>query len=160
MEQTETRLIPALKAAGATLAVAESCTGGLLAQRITSVSGASEVFCGGVVSYTEAVKQKLLGVKAETLAAHTVYSAPVALEMARGVAAALEADLGAGITGIAGPGGALPGLPVGTVFVAVCDRRTGLEKAEKLYFPNMSREQVRQAAADAALRMLLQILEP
>ncbi len=159
MEHREIRLIPALKAAGLHLAVAESCTGGLLAQRITAVPGASEVLCGGVVSYTEEVKMKVLGVQADTLAQHTVYSAPVAAQMARGAAQLMDADIGVGITGIAGPGGALPGLPVGTVFVAVYSGRTGCTDAQRLCWPGCTREQVRSHAADAALDMILQLLE-
>ena len=141
-----------LKAAGAHTALAESCTGGLLAQRITTVSGASEVFHCGIVSYSEEIKQKLLGVRAETVAAHTVYSAPVAAQMARGAAVLADAEYGVGITGIAGPTGGLPGIPVGTVFIAVhSPQGTFVRHA---LWTNRSREDIRWRAATAALEML------
>ncbi|NLD29286.1 MAG: CinA family protein, partial [Clostridiales bacterium] len=98
------RVVRQLEARGQTVALAESCTGGLLAKTLTDVSGASHVFECGVVAYSEAIKQKVLGVKAETLAAHSVVSPQVALEMARGVRALAGADFGIGITGVAGPG--------------------------------------------------------
>ena len=148
----ETTVVTLLRRTEKTLALAESCTGGLLAQRITSVPGASEVFGCGIVSYAEACKQKLLGVKAETLAAHTVYSAEVAAEMARGVAALSGADYGVGITGIAGPGGGTPETPVGTVFIGLaCGGRCFVRR---MNCHHRSREEVRRRAAEAALDMV------
>ncbi len=148
----ETTVVHLLKAAGATAALAESCTGGLLAQRITRVSGASDVFHCGVVCYSEEIKQKLLGVKAETLAAHTVYSAPVAAQMAVGAAKLAGADYGVGVTGIAGPTGGLPGIPVGTVFIAVHGPQGTFVR--RALWTNRSREDVRARAATAALELL------
>lgn len=148
----ETTVVRLLKAAGTHTALAESCTGGLLAQRITTVSGASDVFHCGIVSYSEEIKQRLLGVRAETLAAHTVYSVPVAAQMARGAAALAGAEYGVGITGIAGPTGGLPGIPVGTVFIAVhSPQGTFVRHA---LWTNRSREDIRWRAATAALEML------
>ena len=152
----EATVLALLRRRGLRLTCAESCTGGLLAQRLTSVPGASEAFDCGIVSYSEAIKQKLLGVRAETLAAHTVYSASVAAQMARGAAALAGADLAVGITGIAGPGGALPGIPVGTVFIGLYDARPDDVRCRvlRLYLPGRSRDEVRWRAAQAALDLV------
>jgi nicotinamide-nucleotide amidase len=99
-----------------TLAVAESCSGGLLGDRLTSVPGASEVFRGGVIAYDNALKATLLGVPAEVLEAHGAVSGETAAEMACGARRATGADIGLALTGIAGPGGATPRKPVGLVF--------------------------------------------
>jgi nicotinamide-nucleotide amidase len=102
-----------------TLATAESCTGGYIANRITSVPGSSAVFLGGAVTYSNEVKQALLGVQAETLAQHGAVSEPVAREMAEGARTRLGADLAIATTGIAGPDGGTPQKTVGTVFIAL-----------------------------------------
>jgi PncC family amidohydrolase len=101
------------------LAVAESCTGGLIGHRITSISGSSDYFAGGVIAYSNSAKEQLLGVAQETLARVGAVSRETALEMAHGARRALEADVGISSTGIAGPGGATPRKPVGLVYVAV-----------------------------------------
>lgn len=106
-----------LRARGWTLAVAESCTGGLVGHTITNVPGSSDYFLGGVLAYGNQVKQGLLGVKAETLATYGAVSAQCAAEMAQGARRLLGTDLALSITGIAGPGGAMPGKPVGLTFV-------------------------------------------
>jgi len=108
-----------LGARGLTLALAESCTGGLVADTITNVAGSSQFLLGGVVAYANEAKEKILGVPAETLAEHGAVSEEVARAMARGARRLLGADLGLGITGIAGPGGATPAKPVGLVHIAV-----------------------------------------
>jgi len=102
-----------------TLALAESCTGGCLAHRLTNVPGASAVFLGGAVAYSNAVKQKFLGVQVETLAAHGAVSEAVACEMAKGVRKIFGADFALAVTGIAGPTGGTKAKPVGTVFIAL-----------------------------------------
>ncbi len=102
-----------------TLALAESCTGGLIAHRITDVPGASEVFLGAVVSYANSAKEKFFGVRAESLAAHGAVSESVAREMALGARERFGADFALSVTGIAGPGGGTPEKPVGTVFIAL-----------------------------------------
>ena len=121
----EYTVVRALRERGLHAATAESCTGGMVAERLTNVPGSSEVFGFGFVTYAEAAKQQLLGVAAETIEHYHVVSGPVAAAMAFGAAKASGAELAVGITGLAGPGGALPGKPVGTVYLAGADARTG-----------------------------------
>jgi nicotinamide-nucleotide amidase len=102
-----------------TIATAESCTGGSIAAELTSVSGSSKSFVGGVVAYDNSVKRELLGVREETLNAFGAVSEETAREMARGVRTRLHADIGLSITGIAGPTGATPDKPVGLVWVGL-----------------------------------------
>jgi nicotinamide-nucleotide amidase len=108
-----------LRERGMTIALAESCTGGLVGHRITNVAGSSNYLKGGIVAYSNEVKQRSLGVRAETLAQHGAVSEETAAEMAAGVRRVLEADLGLAITGIAGPEGGTPDKPVGTVCFAL-----------------------------------------
>jgi nicotinamide-nucleotide amidase len=119
--ELELRVLHACRAAGLWLATAESCTGGQLAGRLTAIAGSSAAFRGGVVAYDNAVKTEVLGVPAEVIAAHGAVSEPVARALAEGARRLLRADIAVGITGIAGPGGATPDKPVGTVDVAVAD---------------------------------------
>ncbi len=109
-------------AAGLTVATAESCTGGLVAHAITSRAGSSGYFVGGIVSYSNEVKSTALGVPAEALELHGAASAQVALAMANGVRERLGADVGVGVTGVAGPDGGSADKPVGLVYIAVSDR--------------------------------------
>lgn len=108
-----------LRGLGLTLATAESCTGGGLADAITDVAGSSDYFLGGIVSYANRAKEQLLGVDPQLLATRGAVSEPVALQMAEGVRRALGTDIGVGITGIAGPTGGSAEKPVGLVYVAV-----------------------------------------
>ena len=108
-----------LRARSHTLAVAESCTGGGLADAITDIPGSSDYFLGGVVSYSNSAKQRLLGVDPGTLEKHGAVSPQVARQMAEGVRRAFGADFGAGITGIVGPGGGTSEKPVGLVYIGV-----------------------------------------
>ncbi len=133
------------------LATAESCTGGLIAQKITSVAGASECFDCGVVTYSNGQKQKLLGVLAETLEKFGAVSEQTALEMCKGVKALANADFGISVTGIAGPGGGTPEKPVGTVWIGICGEN--LHKAERFLFDG-DRQQVRESTAETALKMV------
>ncbi|GDY22054.1 putative competence-damage inducible protein [Verrucomicrobiota bacterium] len=122
-DQLESVLVQLLTARGETLAVAESCTGGFVANRITNVPGASAVFLAGLVTYSNAAKQTFLGVRAETLAVHGAVSEAVAREMAEGARQRTGATYALATTGIAGPTGETPGKPVGTVFIALAGPR-------------------------------------
>ena len=115
----EVEVLDGLRGAGLTIAIAESCTGGRICDRLTDVPGSSERFMGGVVAYSNASKVSLLGVSPSTLKASGAVSEECAREMAAGVAKAFGADIGVAVTGIAGPGGAVPGKPVGTVWLAL-----------------------------------------
>ena len=118
-------LAQAVRSAGLTLASAESCTGGLIAAACTAVAGSSDWFERGFVTYSNAAKSEMLGVPAALIAAHGAVSAKVAQAMAEGALAHSRADLAVAVTGIAGPGGATPGKPVGTVWMAVARRGGG-----------------------------------
>ena len=120
----EAVVLDQLRERGLTLAVAESCSGGAVAARITTVPGASRVLRGGVVAYCNSVKVGLLGVDAEVLVKDGAVSERVALQMARGARDRLGADVGVATTGIAGPGGGTPEKPVGTVWLAYADAET------------------------------------
>jgi len=146
----------ALRATDRTLAVAESCTGGLLAKRITDVPGSSEFFQGGVVAYSNEVKIRELGVSAELLERDGAVSRGVAEEMARAVAERFETEAGVGVTGIAGPGGGTEEKPVGTVWYAV--RLADRVESRHSRFPG-DRESIRERAAQAALNLLLRMVE-
>jgi len=150
-------LVEALAAAGGTLATAESCTGGLVGARITDVPGASSVYLGGIVAYSNRAKSERLGVPEESLERHGAVSEPVVRGMAEGVRAAYAASLGIAVTGIAGPGGGTDEKPVGTVWLAVADR-DGTE-ARSFVFPG-SREMVRERAAHKALEMAYRRVRP
>jgi len=119
VEGLEHAVVDRLRERAATLAAAESCTGGLLCARITDVPGASEVFLGGVVSYSNQAKERQVGVPARLLEEHGAVSEEVARAMAAGIRERFEADWGIGITGIAGPGGGTDDKPVGLVHWAV-----------------------------------------
>jgi nicotinamide-nucleotide amidase len=138
-----------------TIAVAESCSGGLLASRITDVPGSSDYFDRGVVSYSNAAKVEWLGVPAEMLAQHGAVSEPVARAMALGVRERARSHVGIGITGIAGPGGGTPQKPVGTVAVAVITPDT--EHVRTFHFIG-PREMVKFQSAQAAMNMLRLLL--
>lgn len=138
---------------GKQLVTAESLTGGGIGAAITAVSGASEVYKGGVISYTNAVKESVLGVSAETLEIHGAVSLQTAREMASGVRKLLEADAAVSVTGLAGPGGDEYGNPVGTVFIGYEDADHG--EVRHFVFSG-SREEVRQQTIEAALKLILE----
>lgn len=147
-------VLKALK--GKTLATAESCTGGAIGAAITGISGASAVFKGGIISYTNEIKEKLLGVDGAVLAKYGAVSNPVAGAMASGARAALQADVAISVTGLAGPGGDDFGNPVGTVCIGYSDRRQTFARQYRFYG---DREDIRQQAVQKALEMILEAME-
>jgi nicotinamide-nucleotide amidase len=138
-----------------TLATAESCTGGLVAERLTRVPGSSDVFVGSIVAYADKVKVSALGVPRELLEQHGAVSAEVAAAMARGVRDRLGADVGIGVTGIAGPGGGTPEKPVGLVYVSVS--APVAERTIDFSYPS-DRAAIRSRAAVAALHLVRRVL--
>ena len=147
----EDKLVEMLKAQGLTCATAESCTGGGIGSAITSVPGSSDVFAGGVVSYSNAVKRDVLGVSQESLDRYGAVSSEVACEMASGVRRLLKTDLAVSVTGIAGPGGGSAEKPVGLVWFGV-STATGT-RTERAIFAG-DRASVRRQAVIHALGML------
>jgi nicotinamide-nucleotide amidase len=137
------------------LATAESCTGGLIAAACTSIAGSSDWFERGAVTYSNEAKTELLGVPPALIAAHGAVSPEVARAMAEGVLARTPADLALAVTGIAGPGGATPGKPVGTVWLAWATRREPAETT-LLLLPG-DRAAVREQTVDHALRAALAV---
>jgi PncC family amidohydrolase len=153
LEEQLARLAPAK---GVTIATAESCTGGLVAHRITSVAGSSAYYVGGIVSYSNELKRSLLDVPAEILERQGAVSRECALAMARGVRARTGAGVGLSTTGIAGPGGATATKPVGLVYVA-CVTPWG-EAYQELRWDGDRRENIARSA-EAALALLLRQLD-
>ncbi len=143
------------------LATAESCTGGLVSQRITSVSGASEVFDCGICSYSNEIKHKVLGVSEDTLTVLGAVSSETAMQMAEGIRKLAGADIGISTTGIAGPTGGTPEKPVGLVFCGICTKNKTY--AVKLMLggdvnKTNSRSYIRKLTSDAVLLTILSIL--
>jgi nicotinamide-nucleotide amidase len=141
-----------LRERGRTLALAESCTGGMIASLVTDAAGSSDYFLGGIVSYANAAKESLLDVSAGTLESRGAVSEEAVREMARGARSRFDADIAAAVTGIAGPGGGSEEKPVGTVWFAVTDRE-GRETAKRRAF-NGDRAHVRRSAAVYALELV------
>jgi len=135
----------------ATLATAESCSGGLIAHRLTNAPGASAYFLGGVIAYSNAVKRALLNVSEEALDAHGAVSEPVARQMVEGALVRFGSDYALGVTGIAGPGGGTSDKPVGLVYIAVSGPN-GTRVVHHVF--EGTREQVKQQTAEAALQLL------
>lgn len=146
----------ALSASGKTLAVAESCTGGLLGGAVTSIPGSSLYFSGGVVAYGNSAKISLLGVPPDLIAARGAVSREVALAMAEGVLSLFRADLAVAVTGVAGPGGGSRGKPAGTVWVAVV-APGGVRCAHRFRFPG-DREAVRRETVRVSLGAAIDVL--
>ena len=160
-------VLDACRVAHMRIAVAESCTGGMLGEHITDVPGSSDVFHGGLISYDNRVKRQLLGVLESDLAEHGAVSEPVALQMAKGIRVRLGTEIAVAITGVAGPNGGTPEKPVGTVWIAidVSEGRppveppegyppvTPLAKARLFHFAG-NRDEIRYRAAQAALDMI------
>jgi nicotinamide-nucleotide amidase len=156
-DQLEAVLVKLLTDRKATLAVAESCTGGCIAHRLTNVPGASAVLLAGLVAYSNAAKQHFLGVQAGTLAAHGAVSEPVAREMAEGARREAQADYALSVTGIAGPSGGTPAKPVGTVFIGLAGPAgTVIESNLNPYDRETFKQVTAQQALDLLRRTLLQ----
>jgi len=150
-EDLETAIVRMLTERKATLVLAESCTGGCIANRVTNVPGASVVLLAGLVTYSNDAKQRFLGVRAETLAQHGAVSEAVAREMAEGARLQTQADYALSVTGIAGPSGGTPGKPVGTVFIGLAGPSgTAIERNFNPY----DRETFKQVTAQQALEQL------
>jgi PncC family amidohydrolase len=148
----EAELVRLLARKKKTLALAESCTGGFIAHQITNVPGASEIFLGGIVAYSNGVKEKFLGVLAATLKKHGAVSEAVAREMAEGARKKFGADFAIAVTGIAGPTGGTKSKPVGTVFISVAGAFGTLVERRLNCF---GREKFKQVTARQALESLL-----
>jgi nicotinamide-nucleotide amidase len=144
-----------LRGRGETVSVAESCTGGLVAERLTSVPGASDYFLGGFLTYTDAIKARLLGVAEELLREHTAVSEPVAAAMAAGARERAGSTWAVSVTGVAGPAGGTEATPVGTVFIGIAGP-SGASVQRFRYIPD--RERVRMLAAQSALDLLRRAL--
>ena len=141
---------------GLTLATAESCTGGLVSDRITNISGSSEYFPGGVVAYSYEAKVNLLGVSWDTLNTHGAVSEEVVLEMARGVRKIFNADIGVSVSGIAGPTGGLPDKPVGTTWLGLA---TNNGEWARHFVWDGDRMNNKHHSSEAALQFVLDYLE-
>ena len=141
---------------GLTLAVAESCTGGLVGHRITSASGSSAYFLGGIIAYSNEVKIRELNVDKELLECDGAVSEEVAMQMAAGMKTKFGSDIGLGLTGIAGPGGGSKEKPVGLVYMALAD---GTECTARRCEFNGDRSRVKESSSQTALEMLMEYLE-
>lgn len=155
-DSLEQRVGTALAARGWTVAVAESCTGGLIGHRITGIAGSSDYFLGGVISYSDRIKMELLGVSKSTLVSDGAVSEATARQMAMGIRARFGASLGLSATGIAGPGGGSDEKPVGLTWLAAAT--PGGEWTERFVFAG-DRAANKAQAADEALRLVLRVLD-
>ena len=155
MFNVSTELVKELSSRRLTISTAESCTGGLIAKSITDISGASEVFWGGVVSYDNSVKENVLRVKHETLTSYGTVSAQTAREMAEGVRSLCKTDIGISTTGIAGPGGGTKEKPVGTVYVAIATK-DGVSSTLLQINPQLSRDEIRQSTVCTLISMVVE----
>lgn len=159
LDKTADLVVQLLIRKKATISIAESCTGGMLSQYITSVSGASDIFELGICSYSNRIKISELGIDESVINKYTEISAECAVAMSQGIIKKSGAKIGVGITGIAGP---LPvgNNPVGTVFVAVCDKNTVLVENLKLHelYDSLTRQKVRELSTGYALKMIEDIL--
>lgn len=152
MESVANKTVNALREKKMTIATAESCTGGLVSAKITSVSGSSEVISFSMVTYSNEVKIQKLGVKRETVETFGAVSEQTAKEMAERIKLLAEADIGVGVTGVAGPSQS-EGKPVGLVFVGVAFKDKTI--VEKLELKNLTRDEIREKAAEKALALVL-----
>ena len=143
------------------ISTAESCTGGMIAEKVTDIPGTSGMFLGGVCTYTEEIKMRVLGVSENTLKKFTVYSAQTASEMSKGAMKLFGADIAIGVTGIAGPDGGTDEKPVGTVFVSVRNKEKEIVRNLRLYdsYENLTRDKIRLLTTGKALEMTMELCE-
>jgi len=159
LDKTVTNVVKLLERKGWTISTAESCTGGLLSQLITSVPGASAVFELGACTYSERIKSEFLGVPSEDIARYGVVSEQVALGMIKGIKLRSGADVCVSVTGVAGPSGGTPEKPVGTVFIGFdINGRQFVRLPELWKLPVLSRENIRFAAAAYVFETLEKLL--
>ncbi len=156
-QRLETRIGAALRTLGWTISAAESCTGGLVMHRLTNIAGSSSYVQGGVVTYSNEAKHKLIGVRDETLLTYGAVSEQTAAEMAQGVRALFDTDLAVSITGIAGPGGGTPDKPVGLTYIGLARRGQAPQVRQHVW--DGDREANKQASAEAALAWVLEVAE-
>jgi nicotinamide-nucleotide amidase len=154
LQELSETVLSACRKARLKLATAESCTGGLVAAALTDIAGSSDVVERGFVTYSNEAKSELLGIPAAMIAAHGAVSAQVATAMVQGALSRAPVDLAVSVTGIAGPGGATPGKPVGLVYFGIA-RKGGTARVERHTFHG-DRAAVRWAATERALELLLE----
>lgn len=154
----EEKVVKVLNEKGLVLATAESCTGGLIAKRITDVSGSSAVFNCGIVSYSNEVKEKVLGVSYKTLETYGAVSEQTVREMVKGALKISGADIAVSVSGIAGPNSDNTEKPVGLIFLAVSNGKSITVKQLNNTFIDNIRENNRQSASDEALKMILDLV--
>ena len=157
-EEHARAVLAACEAQGLMLATAESCTGGMIAAALTDIAGSSSVVDRGFVTYSNEAKMEMLGVSADTLAAHGAVSSETVLEMAAGALNRSRAGIAISVTGIAGPGGGSAEKPVGLVWFGLALRGREII-AEKRLFTGLDRAGVRAATVDTALQMVLEALK-
>ena len=150
------QLIEALRSKGLRMSAAESCTGGMIGCMMTSVPGSSDVFLGTAVTYSNDAKERILGVKHQTLMDHGAVSMETASEMAKGSVEVYESDVAVAVTGIAGPGGSTPEKPVGLVYIAVADGPRVV--VTKNLFQG-DRQSIRNQTAVEAIKLLIELVE-
>ncbi len=154
----EEQVVKTLNEKGLVLATAESCTGGLIAKRITDVSGSSSVFNCGIVSYSNEIKEKVLGVQHKTLETYGAVSEQTVREMVKGVLRVSGADIAVSVSGIAGPNSDNTQKPVGLIFLAVSNGKNTTVKQLNNTFTENIRENNRKSASDEALKMILNLV--
>ena len=154
----EEKVVTLLREKNLVLSCAESCTGGLIAKRITDVSGSSAVFNCGIVSYSNEIKESILGVKKETLNQFGAVSEQTVREMVKGVLKISGADIAVSVSGIAGPGSDNTSKPVGLIYIAVSDGKETVVKELNNKFSNDIRNSNRTSASDEALKMIIKMI--
>ncbi len=154
----EEKVVALLREKNLIMACAESCTGGLIAKRITDISGSSSVFNCGIVSYSNEIKEKILGVKNETLEQYGAVSEQTVREMVQGVLKISGADIAVSVSGIAGPNSDNTSKPVGLIFLAVSDGKQTIVKELNNDFSSDVRNSNRSSASDEALKMIIKMI--